>query len=215
MSQFRASACASLLSALLLQTALSAAENNPAAQTQAVTTPEAIKPCFKCNGIGKVKCVGGCRSGEVDCPNSCLKLSRGVWHPEAGHDPKVLWQTFPAGENSKVSWSQAHVGELIQIQGGIAVNLGRCPTCKGTTKIKCTVCKGAGEIDCDICEGKKIVPASWSPLNNPKSKEKADVIHLKDGKTVSGKIIMRSDTVIWVRTESGEKIEINRAKVAP
>jgi hypothetical protein len=199
----------------ITRSGLCAAENNPAAPPPTVASPEATKPCFKCAGLGKIKCSGGCKNGEADCPNSCLKLSRGVWRPEAGHDPNVLWQRFPAGGGGLVSWSQAHVGELIQIQNGAAVNLGRCPTCKGTTKVKCTVCKGTGEIDCDICEGKKVVPASWSPMNNPKSKEKADVIHLKDGKTVVGKIIMRSDSVIWVKTETGEKIEINRANVVP
>src|ERR1051325_1124668 len=118
------------------------------------------RQCFACNGRGVARCTSpGCVSGQLECPNPCLKLSRGKWeHMDVpGHSPNELWQKFRDG-NGTTAWSQAHVGEVVEVRNGKAVNLGRCPRCAGTTKVKCATCGGKGEGVCEFCEGKKLVP---------------------------------------------------------
>lgn len=176
---------------------------------------ETNKPCFNCHGTGRGKCPApNCRNGEVNCPNTCLKLSQGAWHPVAGHPPTELWQDFQ-GKDGIRSWSQAHLGQVIRMVNGNAENLGVCPTCKGATKIKCPVCKGTGEAVCTICDGKKVVPASWSAFDNPKLKVRPERIQLRDGRTLVGKVIMKSGTGVTVQVENGDKVEINQNDIVP
>ena len=194
-----------------------AAENSTgsADKNGTVTLAETNKPCFNCHGTGKGKCpASNCRKGEVDCPNTCMKLSQGAWHPMAGHPPNEMWQDF-RGKDGIRSWSQAHVGQVFRMVNGNVENLGVCKTCNGTTKVKCPVCKGTGGAVCSICDGKKTVPASWSAFDNPKLKERPEKIQLKDGRTILGKVILKSDSVVWVRVENGDKVEINQSDIVP
>jgi len=120
------------------------------------------KLCFQCNGQGSVMCrTSGCQSGKVECPGPCLQLTRGSWirMNVAGHDPNELWMKFPNqdGKGSH-SFSQAHVGEAIVYQNGIAVSTGPCKICSGSTKVVCRSCSGTGKQTCEICRGKKFVP---------------------------------------------------------
>src|SRR3954469_21288641 len=120
--------------------------------------PEPTKPCFQCSGSGKTRCpVATCKNGEADCPGPCLKLSKGSWiHLDvAGHGPTELWQKFyKADGRNYAAWNQNHIGEVIQIQNGEPVNIGKCTVCGGTTRTKCAVCKGSGEVTCSLCDGK-------------------------------------------------------------
>src|ERR1017187_5084649 len=120
------------------------------------------KVCFACKGEGTVAClVPGCTNGQVDCPGPCLKLSKGAWihMTVAGHDPSELWQQFPnlSGQGGYQSWNQNHVGEVIVYKNGVAVNVGKCRVCGGTSKVTCSVCRGTGRQTCPVCNGTKFV----------------------------------------------------------
>src|SRR5262245_54460907 len=149
------------------------------------------KTCFNCEGSGKFACAApGCKDGMVDCPGPCLKLSKGVWkHMHvAGHPDSDVWQGFPQSDGTTQSWNQKHVGEVIEIQGGKAVNVGRCKICGGKARVQCSICGGTGKVVCPICEGRKVVPGNWTAFNNPKQKNPPVTLALKDGRTVVGKI---------------------------
>jgi hypothetical protein len=168
-----------------------------AASNSAPPAPEVAGPgpnekvCFACKGEGTVPCrVPGCRDGQVDCPRPCLKLSRGVWThmAVAGHDPSELWITFTTAAGGTMSWNQNHVGEVIQIQNGNPLNVGKCKVCGGTTKVTCSVCKGTGKVPCPICNGKKFIPVAWTLTDNPWFNRQPDVIRLADGQVLLGRV---------------------------
>ena len=110
----------------------------------------------------------------------------------AGHDPKELWQKFPnqSGRGGYQAWTQGHVGEVIQYQNGVAVNVGKCTVCGGKTKVTCKTCKGTGKQTCEICQGKKFIPLAWTPTDNPWFNSQPDLIRLKDGRTILGRVAM-------------------------
>jgi hypothetical protein len=198
-----------LLSLLCLLFASQTATTPVFAETNIVPSSSAAtsktKPCFNCNGTGLAKCpVTTCKDGRMDCPGPCLKPSRGVWrhmHVD-GHPDTDLWQTFPTSTGT-TSWNQHHFGEVIQMQNGEPVNIGPCKVCGGSTKVQCTTCKGTGQTTCKICEGKKVVPENWSSFDNPKLKKRPNLIHLKDGKTIVGNIIMSGGSTTRIKTEQG------------
>src|SRR5881396_3369879 len=120
----------SALSAIILASAFMAcalagcSQQKDAGDSQTATRPAAPdsapdedhQQCFACDGRGTtaVCFAAGCKSGDVECPGPCLKLTRGKWeHMQvAGHDPNDLWQKFPDGPGRTVAWSQGHVGEV-------------------------------------------------------------------------------------------------------
>lgn len=151
------------------------------------------KVCFACKGEGTVAClVPGCVDGHVDCPGPCLKLTRGVWvHMDvAGHPPSDIWQKFPDQPDlgGYHAWNQDHVGDVIEYQNGVAVDIGQCKICGGTGKVKCNVCKGTGRVTCPICEGKKFIPIAWTPTDNPYFNRQPDIIRLLDGRVLLGRV---------------------------
>src|SRR5208282_1821491 len=173
----------------------------PTSQTKATTNsvppPEVAGPgsgqkvCFACKGEGTVACpVPGCVDGQVGCPGPCLKLSRGVWrHMDvAGHPPCDWWITFTKADGGTMSWNQNHVGEVIEMQNGNPVDIGKCKICGGTGKVTCSVCKGTGKVTCPICNGKKFIPVAWTPTDNPYFNSQPDVIRLADGQVVLGRV---------------------------
>jgi hypothetical protein len=180
------------------------------------TLPAGTKTCFNCGGSGKAACSApGCKKGFVDCPGPCLKLSRGTWehmHVE-GHSDSDVWQRFQQSDGTSRSWNQGHVGQVIEMQGGQAVNIGNCKICGGTGKVKCSECAGTGEIPCSICDGKKFVPENWTAFNNPKLKNPPKTIQLKDGRTIMGKIESRVGSVVYIRTESGKQEEVSAQNI--
>jgi uncharacterized protein YlaI len=176
---------------------------------------EKTKPCFQCNGTGKMKCPAPtCQKGEVDCPGSCLQLTKGTWvHMEvAGHPPTDVWQKFNKSGGGWTAYNQNHVGHIIQMVNGEATDVGVCPVCHGKAKVKCTLCNSTGEVVCSLCEGKKTVPESWTTFDNPKMKNRPTHFKMKDGTTLIGKKTMEIGTRATIKTEKGD-VEVNSADI--
>jgi len=184
-------------------------------ETASLVVPDHMKVCFQCNGVGTMKCPEpGCKDGLVDCPGPCMKLSKGVWeHMEvAGHPPTDLWQKFFTAGGGYQAWNQNHVGQVVEMRDGKPVNIGNCPVCGGTGKVKCPVCKGTGEAVCSVCEGKKVVPESWTAFDNPRMKSRPSQFKLKDGRTIFGRAAMVMGSHITIRTETGD-VEVESADI--
>ena len=146
----------------------------------------------------------------VDCPGPCLKLSRGTWehmHVD-GHPDTDVWQRFHQVNGTSEFWNQNHVGEVVEMRAGMAVNIGKCTVCGGKAKVKCSVCGGTGRLTCPICEGKGFVPETWTAFSNPKQKNPPNLIQLKDGRTIYAKIETRIGSRVYIRTESGKQEEL-------
>jgi hypothetical protein len=131
-----------------------------------------------------------------------------------GHSPDELWRNFEDKDHGggSVAWNQHHLGEVIEYQNGRAVNVGRCKICGGTTKASCPVCKGKSAIVCPVCGGEKVVPESWSFLENPKIKVRPYHFKMKDGSEIDGYKIMEQGGVTTVRVADGE-MKLNRRDV--
>ena len=176
------------------------------------------KPCFACKGTGLVKCMApGCVNGMVDCPGPCLKLDRGVWvHMDvAGHPATDVWQKFRQSDGSWEAFNQNHVGHVIVMQNGRAVDSGTCKICGGTGKVPCSVCKGTGEVVCPICQGKKFIPVAWTPTDNPWLDSQPDLIRLNDGRILFGKIISTNGTDALIKTRGGQWLHVDATNMAP
>jgi hypothetical protein len=185
--------------------------SQPAAAATASTAPKGKKVCFQCNGSAKTACIApGCRDGMVDCPGPCMKLSSGAWehmHVD-GHPDTEVWKRFHQVNGTSQFYNQNHVGEVVEMRAGMAVNIGKCSVCGGTAKVKCSVCGGTGRVTCPICEGKGFVPDAWTAFNNPKQKNPPSSIQLKDGRTLYAKIESRIGSIVYIRTESGKQEEL-------
>jgi hypothetical protein len=125
-----------------------------------------------------------------------------------GHPDTDVWQGFHQVNGTSQFWNQNHVGEVIEMRAGMAVNIGKCTVCGGKTRVKCSVCGGTGQVACPICEGKGSVPESWTAFNNPKQKNPPASIQLKDGRTIYAKIETRIGSRVYIRTESGKQEEL-------
>ncbi len=120
--------------------------------------------CKACQGTGSAACTAkGCENGSLTCPGPCLKLSEGKW--EKG-DENLRWRkiTYKGGWKS---WSERHLGEVIEMQDGQPVNIGKCKVCNGTTKAACKPCEGSGKTMCAACKGAKEVPDPGSAKKCP------------------------------------------------
>ncbi|HWQ91757.1 MAG TPA: hypothetical protein VN673_08800 [Clostridia bacterium] len=178
------------------------------------------KVCFTCQGQGTVACrVAGCVHGQAECPGPCMKLTRGTWVKMnvPGHDPNELWQKFPnqSGKGGYQSWNHHHVGEVITYQNGVAVNIGPCKTCSGSTKVTCRVCKGAGTANCELCRGKKFIPTAWTPTDNPWFNSQPDVIRLADGRVLLGRIAATSGDDNTIVTRDKKVFHVNSSDILP
>jgi hypothetical protein len=113
--------------------------------------------CKSCKGTGIGECFAkGCEKGKTTCPEPCLKLSEGKW--EKG-DENILWRKFYYGNGrSWKSWSERHLGQIIEMQDGVPTNVGRCKACDGTMKVNCKECNGTFKGPCIVCKGAKQVP---------------------------------------------------------
>lgn len=176
---------------------------------------DAMKVCFRCGGSGTRPCAApGCRDGQVECSGPCLRLTKGEWvHMDVPGNHHKIWQKFRSSDGTYECWATSHLGEVIEMQNGKAVNVGPCKVCRGTTRVKCPTCRGTRLVACNLCEGKQLVPNSWTEFNNPKAKVKPTLIQLKDGRTVFGKIQMRVGSTIYVRTEDGQQMELKTGEI--
>jgi tetratricopeptide (TPR) repeat protein len=70
------------------------------------------------------------------CPGNCLKANDPRWHHAhvQGHPDTDLWIDFHYAHGSK-SWSQNHIGDVIEYVNGEPTNKGTCPICGGTTRV--------------------------------------------------------------------------------
>lgn len=114
--------------------------------------------CAACKGAGGSPCTApGCEQGYLVCPGKCLKLSEGDW---VKHGDGLRWRRFVFdGGRRYGEWSERHLGEVIEMRDGVPVNAGKCPTCRGKTKVPCGACGGKGLIPCEVCKGARQVPA--------------------------------------------------------
>lgn len=187
-------------------------------QTFAKTGPGADEQnCFECNAKGTVNCKAqGCVKGMAECPGPCVRLTKGKWErmTVAGHDPSELWQKIRVA-NGWQAYSQGHVGEVITVVNGAMVNQGRCQVCGGTTRVDCRTCKKTGTQPCEICEGKKFIPTSWTATNNPWFNRQPDVIRLRDGRVLLGKVAANTGDEAIIRARDGSITRVKRADILP
>ncbi|MEJ0090177.1 MAG: hypothetical protein WDM80_10585 [Limisphaerales bacterium] len=168
---------------------------------------EKTKTCFACQGVGKTSCPNG-SSGWKDCPGNCLKLSQGVWeHMDvAGHPATDVWRKFYKSGGGYQAWNQNHVGDVVEMRDGVPVNIGKCSICGGTGRVKCPVCDGTGNVVCPVCGGKKVVPESWTALDNPTVKTRPSQFKLKDGRTLVGRRLIIIGDQITIHTATGDVV---------
>lgn len=200
------------------------AKSSPQTTNASVVEPVAATPtakadektCFACQGEGTIKCLA-CVDGQVECPGTCLRLNRGTWvhMTVAGHPTTDMWQKFYQADGSYTAYTQGHVGHVIAMQGGKAVDTGICPVCGGKTKVACKACQGTGKQPCPICEGKKFVPLDWSPTNNPWLNRQPDVIRLTDGRILFGKVISTLPESTSIKTRDGKFVHVKTADIVP
>ena len=210
------------------------AELNPFAPAVDAKTGKPLITCPTCEGNGSTKCpVKGCDNGQVECNGPCLRLTGGHWIKDErlGHGPDYLWAEFTT-VRGKAYIGQAHVGEIIEIQNGRAVSVGRCKVCRGTTRMPCPICHGSGIVACPTCHGQRKIPdPSAAPSDQPPAPVAAnrradaapmpvatptptplppimEVIRLKNGKVIAGQIVIRDETVTTIRTPDGKSIQV-------
>ena len=112
-----------------------------------------------------------------------------------------------------MSWSQYHVGEVIAYQNGVAVNTGRCKICGGKTTVKCPSCKGEGKQPCEVCSGKKFVPIAWTPTDNLWFNSQPDVIRLKDGRAILGRVAGFSGDDRTIVTRDNKVLHVKASEI--
>ena len=135
----------------------------------------------------------------------------------AGHDPSELWQKFPnaSGQGGYQAWNQHHVGEVVVYQNGVAVSTGQCKVCGGTTRVTCSACKGQGRQGCEVCNGKKFVPAAWTATDNPWFNRQPDLIRLKDGQVILGRVAASTGEDRTIVTRDKKVVHVNVSDILP
>jgi hypothetical protein len=128
-----------------------------------------------------------------------------------------LWQKFPDldGRGGYHAWTTHHVGEVIVYQNGVAVNIGKCKICGGTTKVKCDVCKGTGKVTCPVCNGKKFIPVAWTPTDNPWFNSQPDVIRLADGQVILGRVAAEVGDDRTIVTRDKKILHVKASDILP
>lgn len=114
-----------------------------------------------------------------------------------------------------MAYSQNHVGHVIAMQNGKAVDTGPCQICGGTGRVPCTVCKGTGKVMCPICQGAKLIPNSWTPTDNPWFNSQPDLVRLKDGRAFLGKVVTPGGSDVAIKTRDGKWIHVDAASIVP
>jgi hypothetical protein len=70
------------------------------------------------------------KKGYKPCTNfNCCNYSKKGWHHRRtpGYPDSYVWLDYPG-----MSYSQNHVGHIVQTVNGRAADVGECPTCNGT-----------------------------------------------------------------------------------
>lgn len=194
-------------------------------------TGKPLIACPSCQGSGLVKCSHTrCKEGKQECNGPCMRLTKGVWVKNAslGKGPDELWQAFPQKGGTQY-YSKAHVGEVVEMKDGKAVNIGPCSICNGTTLMPCKTCGGTASITCPTCKGSKEIPNMRAESRNAKSPQTANptrtapqmvnnslpppsapqTIRLKNGKTIQGNIVIQDPDIVVIRTVDGKTTQIS------
>lgn len=233
LSRFAASALASgILSVALLVGCDKPASNSvkqpvaPEPSPAVAETPTKIaaegpgkdeKVCFGCGGQGAGPChAPGCVGGKVNCPAPCIKLNTGTWakHPELNRpDPNELMQLLVV-QGHKMLVSSHHEGvQYFWVNGDSEMRA--CTVCGGAAKVNCPVCKGLGKQTCPICSGKKYIPIAWTPTDNPWFNSQPDLIRLKDGQVILGRVALSSGDDRTIVTRDKKVIHAKAADILP
>jgi hypothetical protein len=174
------------------------------------------KVCFACKGEGTIPCLApGCVNGLVDCPGPCIKLNKGVWEERPDRAPGELMQAIEVNGNEW--WVSSHHPGVIYTErpGGGGLDMHVCPVCKGTTKVKCNVCKGTGKVTCPICNGKKFIPIAWTITDNPWFNGQPDLIRLKDGQVILGRVAASVGDDRTIVTRDKKILHVNVSNILP
>ena len=174
------------------------------------------KVCFECKGQGTVPCrAPGCVNGHVDCPAPCIKLNKGVWVKRPGRsDPNETMQLIVvSGRQLWVSSHHPGVTYVSRADGGWDMNT--CPVCNGKTKVDCSACKGTGKQKCPICNGTKFIPDAWMPTNNPWFNSQPDLIRLKDGRVLLGRVAVAIGEERTIITRDKQTLHLKASDILP
>ena len=175
------------------------------------------KVCFGCGGQGAAPChAPGCVGGKVSCPAPCIKLNTGVWakHPELHRpDPNELMQLVVV-QGHKILVSSHHEG-VQYFWATDHAEMRACAVCAGTAKVNCPVCKGLGKQTCPICSGKKFIPVAWTPTDNPWFNNQPDLIRLRDGQVILGRVALSNGDDRTIVTRDKKVIHVKAADILP
>lgn len=191
-------------------------------------TGKPLVECTKCDGTGQMKCPARkCSGGQTECDGPCIRLTKGRWikNEKWGKGPDELWIVFDESRNK--AYTKAHIGEVAEMRNGELVNLGPCKICNRTSLMPCKVCLGTALVMCVVCEGRKEVPdmraggtpapkgafvaAAPSPSAAPLPMEE---IKLKNGKSITGRIVIKDETTVVIRLPDGKSRQLPRRELA-
>jgi hypothetical protein len=188
----------------------------PDSQAAATGPGPGEKVCFECNGTGTVACrAPGCRLGKVECPAPCIKLTKGVWVKRPGRsDPNETMQLITV--SGKQVWvSSHHPGVTYTENASGGWDMHTCPVCNGTAWVTCPICKGKGIQTCDICKGKKFIPIAWTPTDNPWFNSQPDLIRLKDGQVILGRVAASIGEERTIITRDKKVLYVKASEILP
>lgn len=164
--------------------------------------------CPTCKGTGVAACPNAeCVKGKALCPAPCLKKERGEWvHLKvAGHADSELWQKFRSSPTSYEAWNQSHLGERIELVNGKFTNTGKCPVCKGTTRVECSICHG--DPTCKRCKGAGQLPASEAAPARAAGSG-LSIFRTKDGDVYEGTVMARNAAFVMIKTAEGKTVKL-------
>lgn len=171
--------------------------------------------CLVCNGTKESSCKS-CKEGFTQCPDICLKRDSQGWKKMkvAGHSDDEWWYQL-VGKKTSMAYNQNHCGEIFVIENHEPVNKGKCPTCKGTTKVPCKKCNGTKKTICTDCGGDGSM--NDDELVKYKAKKEAEdkknAIVLLDGTIIKGKIFGSTSEKTTIKTEDGKMITIENSNI--
>jgi hypothetical protein len=118
--------------------------------------------------------------------------------------------------SGKQVWvSSHHPGGTYTSRADGGWDMHTCPVCKGTTKVTCSVCKGTGRQTCPVCNGTKYIPLAWTPTNNPWFNSQPDLIRLKDGRVLLGRVAVAIGEERTIVTRDKQILHVKAPDILP
>ena len=81
--------------------------------------------------------------------------------------------------------------------------------------MKCDVCKGTGKVTCPICNGKKFIPVAWTITDNPWFNSQPDLLRLKDGQVILGRVAGAVGDDRTIVTRDKKILHVNASDILP